>query len=1640
MPDLQTPQSGFPYYGTYNPSTNYIKELFKPSVSVQTRELNDMQDQIQQQIEWFADNIFAPGTIVQGCNFVFYNPYPYVKIRDIAQDGTLANPSVYKNLNALNANNGLRAQVVNFLNGFEATDPNLNTLYIKYLNTGTFSNVSSFVAGDVLTIYDPVFNGVENILIANGGLKFSNTDTLVVLPQLQVSVLSGTFSNGDYINNGVANVQIIGITNVTSNGSLINLKVNPRTVDLANAQANSSFWTIANNQNISDSTSGATGTVTNLLGLNYFGAIITNTLGAIITVLTLDKGFGYTAIPTATVRSVNNNTGYATLNLVAQNYVANVIVAGTANSVGNGYAFGTTEGIIFQKGYFVKAFPQTVIVSPYNQLPDGISVAFQTNENIITSNIDTTLNDPAAGLNNQAPGADRMQLIANLVVMSTANAQANTQTFPIVSWTQGLPVKQQQQTVYSIIGDNMAQRSYETSGNYVINQFLTTTQSPINPLLEANNYGLVIDPGLAYIDGFRVQTFTNYFTNVPKSYTTLVQNNYNINMNYGSYAIVNNVSGSFRFNIGDTVYLYTTAKGYLSNTILIQTQNNTPQGNLVGNASIRSMLQFTGQPGSGQTQYKLYLFNIQLANGVNFSNVTSIYANTGGFIGICDVVQVLNPNSTLISTLYEPNTSQLLFPIKSNTVKNANNVNYNYRTVNTSLSTSNSGIITIDISASGNEFFPYGSGITLSSGQLLDLYIVPNAVDLVFTTNLTGTVTANTSTANLIGSGTSFLSQLAPQDYIYITSGANACLQQVNYIVNNTLLIMNSPPGANVANTSANYTRTFPRYVPIPAGFRSNISANTNNNGNILTINLGNGNTFTFSGSTAVTVGYNVQRQNITQSTKNANRNVFVTISLANNVAGTAGPWCLGVPDIFRLRGVWVGSNSSVSNTGSNYYNNFYIDHNQNTDFMDLGFLYIQQGASQQVGLTSSSWLLVEFDYFSPPGVGYCDTVSYIGSNATLIQNNDSQTLSIITSGGALNSFEIPELFSDMGQEMDLMKYIDFRPYNTNTAAPSSVIGSAPVNPVYTYNIGNAEKKFPQPGSNWSGTIEYYLCRTDSVVINQNANIAINMGIPAISSNVSFAPAIPAGAIELTQIYVPPYPSLEKIPSTIVQEILNTRVINQRFLTTRINNQTIQASANGNLLPIDQPMVYTMADIGNIDRRLQQVEYYVSLSLLEANISSLFIASSANSIINRYKFGYFTDDFTTPIFSDLNDPQYAATKELSDIVPMKLLWDVNLTSVIGTATYIETPIISQVYATLGTAMNPNSGPVCALSLANTVAYVTKFRQFTDNQLATPLANGSYQDVVTLTFADLAHIEQYFSGAIGTQFGSNVSTFSSLQDILNNPQQFLQEAHIPGTFSQVRTQFVANGGIVILASNGAVIPAPSPTGPQSLHLPTPAALLTSVTGVGDLWNFFPSAQAPPVSLYFYCYDTPTLIQVFQGNTFLIDSGSAQNLTTTEQNMLTGINSAYWFNDQTNLFMKNFVLGGSNTVQFAGKITWNYNFNASDIITIKTTTTGLKRWKWVISYPINGSSVGCIPPPAVWDELIATCINGMWVFGGYVPATNGQYAVTASTSQYDITQLWSGGANSVMAPGNQLTSGETSYVAGTEIVQGWYPGPI
>ena len=174
---LDTNLNVSPYWDDFNEEKNFHRVLFRPGVAVQGRELNQLQAILQNQVERFGDNIYRTGTIIKGCNIsvdVFYN---YIKILDTQNDGQPVSLGLYSNALVVQESSNLQSVVVNSKTGFESQDPNLNTLYVKYINTGT-NGEKTYSSADTIKVFDRD-RTIEGVTVTLSGSLYSNSDTIV---------------------------------------------------------------------------------------------------------------------------------------------------------------------------------------------------------------------------------------------------------------------------------------------------------------------------------------------------------------------------------------------------------------------------------------------------------------------------------------------------------------------------------------------------------------------------------------------------------------------------------------------------------------------------------------------------------------------------------------------------------------------------------------------------------------------------------------------------------------------------------------------------------------------------------------------------------------------------------------------------------------------------------------------------------------------------------------------------------------------------------------------------------------------------------------------------------------------------------------------------------------------------------------------------------------------------------------------------------------------------------------------------------------------------------------------------------------------------------------------------------------------
>lgn len=1650
---IQTDLSVSPYFDDFREEKNFYKILFQPEVSVQARELNQLQTILQNQIERFGDNYAKKGTIISGCNITFYPRLPYIKIKDVETDGAPVNVSQYQNLYIRNSAN-LVALVQKTEAGLEASRPNLNTLFVQYQNSGNDYNTSSYSENEVLTVYDPT-NPIFKILISDGSSSFANTDNVVITPAVAVQNSTGgntfsiTIEPNDFIRSaGVAVGQIVEVNSTARDDALV-LRIKP-TVDSLRV-GNTALWSFYQNDTVEiyKNANPLVKTTANRLDTVYgFGAeasLVTDGLGKITSISMVNTGQGYDIEPYV---SISSNSAVASeinqFTATAQRYLTNITVAGAIDSpVGFGYGMAVDEGVIYQKGYFSRVDEQLVIVEKYSNTGFDKSVGFYTNEEIINSSVDESLLDNATGTPNYtAPGADRLKLTPQLIVLDKAVADANSEFFTIVDFAQGSPYKQNGSTVYATIGDMIAQRTYEESGNYVLDPFTLTTKDSANTARAGSKFNIYIDPGLAYINGYRVKTSASYVAEIDKATSYISKPGAKIALDYGGYLRVNELGGNFNFVAGDIVELYaggstavavtfdnagdhvslaghglvagqevtfptivtltdltTNTKYYVVNTttdtfqvaavaggtpivfsnngtgtMLVSGTNTsgakyittnagseiTPVGTKIGQARVRSVVY---EPGSGpvgtpEATYRMYIFDVTFNAGARAGDIRSVYY-PGANKGIADVV--LDGG---VSQIYGQKNSKMLFK-SINATKSLSNTIFTYRaSLNTSVNQEGLAVIT----PGTNEEFPYTYGTFLSDVEESTITVTPT-IEFQRSANASGGVSTTSGSPTVAGTSTQFLTAFSEGDFIKVYTGAGAnTIGQIKSIANNTSLTLISAAGASVSGNAVQY---FPKNVAIPLTLGTDRTARVPSSGpNTGKLEIDIGANISLA-SANVIIDYNITKTHEIKS-KTPVREAHVRIKVSNSAVANAvaGPWPLGVADVFRLRNVYVANGAAVNTTfnaatsvsadadfiaipsnpfsdgdqvtylvaagntaigglanNTSYYvvesnttgikvsstwggaaanlavgtsetghafsgsplfftpttnlvtdvtNQYYIDNNQNPDYLDISYLYRKPGTGSA---GQNDVLLVVFDAFQTTGEGVKTINSY-----TI---DDNHALDAIVAG-AVNTLEVPELFNAEGAYFDLRDQIDIRPVSTSTiplitntaayansqiinpvepvdgvfanaqfngqsavsntaetitltsnpfvdgdavlyytAAGNTAIGGLANNTTYYVTQANSTslqllanptdttavdltstatsqtghylqkamlrfsegiKYFPVPGTVSESDVDYYVGRTDRVVLTTDGRFRVIKGTVGKDDVI---PPAPTDAMTINIVKIPPYPSLPKALNGDIAAIADTRVFNEK---SNLRRETFRIATllDANQQAAIQIKPYTMADIATLERRIKNLEYYVSVTLAETIARTRFIASSVpngtGGYDDRFKFGFFVDAFASYNFADLTNPEFYATIVSDQLIPkvsefnLEFTYDLNSDGIIGETLasfdYNEQTLVSQLDSTSAegsVAISPELDTVEVRTVTQEIVSSTgAYRSSARNDNKTVYEDWSY------TFSSLAgpaklfvnatdqkvQIEVYQSTVPGDTTGNPVITSTSFQKLTN----------------------------------------------------------------------------------------------------------------------------------------------------------------------------------------------------------------------------------------------------------------------------------
>ena len=207
--------------------------------------------------------------------------------------------------------------------------------------------------------------------------------------------------------------------------------------------------------------------------------------------------------------------------------------------VGKSFGIESAPGIIFQKGHFIFVAEQRIVVEKYSDQPDQKSVGYSVSESLISALQDASLYDNANGSKNEnAPGADRLKLVPNLTVLATADAKADESFFTLVRYQNGNAITVRDVSQYNVLGEELARRTYEESGNYILQQFPLSTDDRVPSGAANSEVQVIVGQGVAYVKGYRVENSGERSFTIDQISSTEEIFNQNVSMEYGNYVEV----------------------------------------------------------------------------------------------------------------------------------------------------------------------------------------------------------------------------------------------------------------------------------------------------------------------------------------------------------------------------------------------------------------------------------------------------------------------------------------------------------------------------------------------------------------------------------------------------------------------------------------------------------------------------------------------------------------------------------------------------------------------------------------------------------------------------------------------------------------------------------------------------------------------------------------------------------------------------------------------------------------------------------------------------------------------------------------------------------------------------------------------
>jgi len=1164
-----------PYYDDFTESKKFHRVLFRPAFAVQARELTQAQTQLQNQIEKVSDHLFEKGAMVIPGEIGYDLNYYSVKLTSIASSNTLAQFTTDTVLTG--GSSGVRAVVVN-TDPLSGSDP--DTLYVKYLDSGTDNTRTSFTDGETIT-------GIN-----------SDTVSLSAVVATTHTGAAAQVQEGTYYINGY-HVQV-------SNQTIVLDKYTNTPSYRVGLVVSESFVTPNDDLSLNDNATGSSNV--NAPGAHRFKIDLTLTKKTIAT--TEDANFiELLRLSEGVLQNKVRNTDYSVLEDTfarrtfdeSGDYsvrpfdidIREHLISGTNRGIytsGTGglsskLAVGLSPGKAYVKGYEIET-----LATQYVDVEKARD--FETEQNFNTRfnvgnfiNVTNTYGTPDIGF---VSGEVEAYKRVNLYHTATASrGTENTGTGSSIN----------------TIGRAKSKGYEYTSGTAASNLFASSSSNGAvykHFLFDINMFThLNILTNQAFTDG---EVITGGTSSATATYESISNEEVKTiaSMTSASPGVAT-VTAGHNFVEGQQV---TFAGGYSVDSV-VQSSN-------VYTVRNPAALTFELYAADGITAINTTAFTSATAqHGVAIvSSVSGTFVPgetiTGGTSSNTAVIQTDAVGFKGVTTYDLPQTKQLGMAgsptyTADASLDNTSGVNV---TLSGSIDIASGTAAVTGINTKFNSELVIGDSISFTNDsgntetKLIEAIISDTSLTISSTAAAASTKTIITRRRSTIQSPEKNISlfQLPYETIRTLKTTANSGITDTNFSVRRHFIMTLSSNGDETITAGTNETFAALTEKDFSASIMTTGAGGSGAAGDVFSLSGNNHESdpiFNLGGSpTGKTLrldfgvnyaGHKVKvlatiNRSIANS-KSKTLNTGTTLQVATQALATAiGGVKLGKADVTSINAVYMAADFSTNATSSdtNITDRFDLDTGQRDNYYDIGRLVLKPGA-----LAPTGRILVDFNFFSHGSGDYFDVDSYAG----IVDYEDIPSYTSVTSG----------------KIYELRDSLDFRPR---------------VDDASTINSGDQDRSYDGTGASTVDVVkfdtditsdfEFYLQRVDKIFLDKEGKFKVLKGASALTPE---NPGVLDNAMHLYTLFIPAY--------TLDTADVGIEVIDNRR--------------------------YTMRDIGKLERRIENVEYYTQLSLLETSAQSLQI-QDANGF-DRFKNGFVVDNFTGHNIGDAGNIDYKVSMD-----------------------------------------------------------------------------------------------------------------------------------------------------------------------------------------------------------------------------------------------------------------------------------------------------------------------------------------------------------------------------------------------------------